>query len=159
MGRYFGNLTGRLNDIAPEMLNEYGFEGSYDFLWTGCGCSLDKDDDEDYCHNCYESAEQHEEEHGEEPEIIQDCTYSCVIDKKNFESVALPWLRANEHIKQYVTSLEFGEKDHSVCLIEVTTLACPDQKALGVYILLKQVEYFFEKSSDDSCGFGIEIGG
>lgn len=161
---YFGNIEGTLGHyINVDDMDQYGFESNQDWIWSGCSCAVDENDpaEEDFCHQCYETAEEHEEENGEPPEIVEDCTYTVSIEKDKFMEVALPWLLAHETIKPYLPSLamRYDDKRRCVVFLEVKTLPCSDleQEILDVYVLLKQIEYYFRKSGEDACSFGVEV--
>ena len=162
---YFGNSIEGNMDIDLDDLWKYGFEWEQDYIWSGCSCAFEEGDEEDYCHRCYESAQEHEEENEEPPDIHEDCTRSVEIDRDKFTEVCVPWLLENQHIKKYVSSLSmrydpnrFNPSYGQVKFIQVKTLPCSDeeQEILDIYILLKQVEYFFQKSKSDCCAFGVQ---
>jgi hypothetical protein len=160
---YFGNIEGTLGGtINVDDLDYYGFDSNQDWIWSECSCAVEEGDDEDYCHQCYDSVEEHTEANdGEPPEIVEDCTYTVCIDRDKFTEVALPWMIANEHIKRYLPSLamRYDEPRKCIVFIQVKTLPCSDeeQEDLDVYVLLKQIEYFFQKSGEDACSFGVEV--
>jgi hypothetical protein len=155
---YFGDIEGTLGRIDVDDMDQYGFDSNQDWVWSGCSCTFEEGDDEDFCHQCYESVEEHEEDHGE-PEIVEDCTYSVSINKEKFMEVALPWLLAHKTIESYLPSLAmmYNFKRRCVVFLEVKMLPCEEQEILDIYVLLKQIEYYFEKSNEDSCSFGIEV--
>jgi hypothetical protein len=54
-------------------------------------------------------------------------------------------------------AMMYNLKRRCVVFLEVKMLPCEEQEILDIYVLLKQIEYYFEKSNEDSCSFGIEV--
>jgi hypothetical protein len=158
MGRYYtGNISGKFwfGVQDSSMLERYGGTLTENYCWLGCCCLAEEGDT--YCHHCYESEEDHKkdvEENGEELETMFD-DLLCEITRETFNEVVVPWLNKHNELGNYIHNISYegDQYEQTVLHDDIPTDKLSD---FADYLILKQIEHFFEKEEDDCCSFNAE---
>jgi len=146
-------------------MEEHGavLEG-YDHDFVSCGCCTDGEDDgTDFCHDCFESREEHLKAIHEEDEeaTITTCEGGCanfIMDRDVFEDQGKPFI--DEHAELFmkgVKEFKMDADDEYEYECEFETVFPEDRRTLADVCMLKQIEKFFEDNPDEeSCSWNGE---
>ena len=87
---YCGDVQGRLTDTDPlglDPLRQLGWVRRLSKRWNGCHCRVRHL--QDFCHDCYENAESHQNATGEEGPFYTVGGYSYLVPLKDYDR----WIR------------------------------------------------------------------
>jgi len=165
MGRYYyGDIEGKFwfGVQCTDCMESYGayFQGN-ECVFGSCSCYVNGEDDgTDFCHDCFDSLEEHLkaiEEYDGVPvtsTIVETECAKYIIHRDIFEENGKPFI--NEHSELFmkcVKTFEIDKECHYDYVI-VFNETIKEASILADLCMLKQIEKFFEDNPDrESCSW------
>lgn len=149
---YRGDIRGRIDEDIHTTILEFGGELKEIWEWNGCDCSSCEHQEDLYCHDCFESYQEHKDSLNEED---VECTLGQVnysITREQFELNAVPWLLNHAEAEKYIKEAIVGQ---SLVGLTVDYTIEPGCDFIRQYCLLKQIKYFFDRTDNVGCYYDI----
>jgi hypothetical protein len=170
-----GDINGSLwYKHPPNLIETYGGECKRKKTWNCIRFCDIKTYDDDYCHRCYTSFEEHAKIN-KEVKIKIWCTIDCKITKRAFDELAKPFIE--KHDDNYLSTCDTGDiqivgfmftynkKTKKTTVWNNSNSAVWNQQfgyedaydpIEADYCFLKHIEYFFTHSGKDICEYIID---
>ena len=161
MDAYYGDISGYLlwefykGDVKTSYLQNpfdllcYGATHRHTCVWDGCEC-LVQDNNHTFCWECYETREQ--QKSYSNLDDLKKTIDDLLITRENYEQM-IPWIREyGPSIDRDLVEMTFEWDSGTV--VSYGNYHAPtgeNQNLLGIFVLMKQIGYFFETCEKDQC--------
>ena len=138
----------------PGVLLRYGGVHESRYIWGGCGC-LAQDNNQPYCWHCWDSKEH--QKSGTNWDELRQKSHKVILSREAFQHDILPWIEEyRKDFEECVSDLYYEWQDPSIqdtiLLYGDYDIPCgPNGYLLGQYILFGQIQSFFERSDKEVC--------
>jgi len=137
----------------PMILSQFGGWVKSERVWDSCSCVC-HDSTYTFCWNCIDTREEHKSYSNKDD--LKRTLHTIIMDRSNLILMIL-WLEDKAPLMDpYIEEITFVWEGHTVEIHgEYRAYYGDNYQDLGLYVLLKQIKYYFETCDQDICQFVI----